>query len=43
MTGDCVGREREEGLKKYELGYDLAAGSIKKEKDCTQDVIYFLF
>lgn len=40
MTGDCVGREREEGLKKYELVYDLTAGSINKGKDCKQDVVY---
>lgn len=47
MTGDCVGRETEskrerergEGLKKYELVYDLAAGSIKKGEDCKQDVV----
>lgn len=43
MTGDCVGREREEGLRKYELVYDLAAGSIKKGKDCKQDAVYSLF
>lgn len=47
MTGDCVGRETEskrerergEGLKKYELVHDLAAGSIKKGEDCKQDVV----
>lgn len=32
-------RERGEGLKKYELVYDLAAGSIKKGEDCKQDVV----
>lgn len=35
--------EREEGLRKYELVYDLAAGSIKKRKGSKQDVIVPLF
>lgn len=45
MTGDREGRERKTQREERERGglYDLAAGSIKKEKHCKRDVQLSLF